>query len=453
MPGSAFDPLAIPPDFWARSDVSEALRQRDIGGLLRLLRQWAGLSQTRIATATGIAQGRLSEYARDKHAMTAVKVWERIADGLDMPDAARASLGLASPQASPPDGDSARPAPEPEAELLRQIATARNIDPTVVRALQSETDAIRLLDRRLGAPAVAHKLDAHVSHIETSLRHSLRPGQRGPLAAVLADASALAGWQAIDMGRLPAAWAHFERATAAAREAGDPCLLAFAAGEQAYVLLDLHRCHEALEMVRAASDDTHTAIPHQIRGWLRAAEGEMAATAGQESACRRALDQAAREIGYGPSGEDLPYLALNLTHLARWRGNCLIHFGDPEIAGELSAALDAMDGSFTRAEAGLPIDLRHLGEVEAARELDKRTLARRRRVLGEDHPDTLWSAHNLAADLRQLGEVEAARELDEDTLARRRRVLGEDHPDTLWSADNLAVDLRHLGETGEGSGT
>jgi len=48
------------------------------------------------------------------------------------------------------------------------------------------------------------------------------------------------------MGRLPLAWAHFERATAAAREAGDACLLAFAAGEQAYVLLDLHRPAEAL---------------------------------------------------------------------------------------------------------------------------------------------------------------------------------------------------------------
>ena len=89
------------------------------------------------------------------------------------------------------------------------------------------------------------------------------------------------------MGRLPRAWAHFERATAAAREAGDPCLLAFAAGEQAYVLLDLHRPAEALAMVRAAYDETRTAIPHQVRGWLRAAEAEMAAAAGEESICRQ----------------------------------------------------------------------------------------------------------------------------------------------------------------------
>jgi hypothetical protein len=52
------------------------------------------------------------------------------------------------------------------------------------------------------------------------------------------------------------------------------------------------------------------------------------------------------------------------------------------------------------------------------RTLDADTLARRWRVLGEDHPHTLISAFNLAADLRELGDVAAARALDEDTLAR-----------------------------------
>ena len=78
-------------------------------------------------------------------------------------------------------------------------------------------------------------------------------------------------------------------------------------------------------------------------------------------------------------------------------------------------------------------------------QLDEDTLARRRRDLGEDHPDTLAAASNLAVSLRAAGEYQAARELDEDTLARRRRVLGEDHPDTLASADGLAVSLRAVG--------
>ena len=267
-----------------------------------------------------------------------------------------------------------------DAELLRQITAAGRIDSTIVRVLQGETDNIRLLDRRLGAPAVAGKLEAHIGHIETSLRYSLRPGNREQLARALADASALAGWQAIDMSRLPLAWAHFERATAAAREAGDPCLLAFAAGEQAYVLLDLHRPAEALAMVRTAYEETRTAIPHQVRSWLLAAEAEMAAAAGEESACRHALDGAAQEISYGAASEELPYLALNETHLARWRGNCLILFGDPQTADDLAAALAAMDDSFTRAEASLRCDLAAALHVRGEQDEAKRHLKRAREL-------------------------------------------------------------------------
>ena len=94
----------------------------------------------------------------------------------------------------------------------------------------------------------------------------------------------------------------------------------------------------------------------------------------------------------------------------------------------------------------LAFDLRALGEYERARQLDEDILIRRRRVLGADHPDTLRSANNLAADLRALDEYERARRLDEDILTRSRQVLGEDHPDTLRSANNLALDLGVLGE-------
>jgi hypothetical protein len=81
------------------------------------------------------------------------------------------------------------------------------------------------------------------------------------------------------------------------------------------------------------------------------------------------------------------------------------------------------------------------GEPRRAKALNEDAIGRRRRVLGEDHPDTLSSAYNLAIVLSQLGDATAARALDEDTLGRRRRVLGEDHPDTLSSAYNLADDL------------
>ena len=195
-----------------------------------------------------------------------------------------------------------------------------------------------------------------VDWVQASLRHSLSPQRREHLAQVLADAAALAGWQAIDMARLPAAWTHFELATAAAREARNDALLAFAAGEQAYVLLDLGQPADALEKVQAVHAHARDSIPGQLRCWLYAAEAEMAAAARQQDDCRTALDLAAREISR-PQAVVLPYLALDTAHLARWRGNCLVQFGDTATIGDLTTALAGMDGTFTRAEAGLRCDL------------------------------------------------------------------------------------------------
>ena len=250
----------------------------------------------------------MSEVVRHIREIKETQVFERIANGLKMPDHARIMMGLATRQASSSPSQAKRSGPQSgqHTELLYRISASRHVDAGVIAALQNETNSIRLLDRRLGAPAVSAKLQAHINHVDTCLRYSLRPGQRQALASVLAEASSLAGWQAIDAGKLPMAWEHYERATAAAREADDKSLLAYVAGEQAYVLADLGENEDALAVIRAAHDETRTAIPHQIKTWLYAAEGELAAAADQESACRRALDLAAKEIEYGPSDVDLP---------------------------------------------------------------------------------------------------------------------------------------------------
>jgi hypothetical protein len=80
--------------------VTEALRCRDIGRLFRLLAQYAGASQTRLAIACELTQPKVSGYMRGTARVEALEVFERIADGLAMPDPARVALGLA-PKAQP----------------------------------------------------------------------------------------------------------------------------------------------------------------------------------------------------------------------------------------------------------------------------------------------------------------------------------------------------------------
>jgi transcriptional regulator with XRE-family HTH domain len=66
-----------------------------MAGILRGVQRYGGASQTRLAAATGLVQGRISEILRGQRTVIALEVFERIADGLNMPDDARVLLGLA----------------------------------------------------------------------------------------------------------------------------------------------------------------------------------------------------------------------------------------------------------------------------------------------------------------------------------------------------------------------
>jgi hypothetical protein len=85
---------------------------------------------------------------------------------------------------------------EPEApaeDLAFELARAASVDAEVAKLLQDQTDGIRRLDARQGAQLIREQMQAHIAHVEELNRHAVRPGVRGMLAGVLADASALAG--------------------------------------------------------------------------------------------------------------------------------------------------------------------------------------------------------------------------------------------------------------------
>lgn len=186
---------------------------------------------------------------------------------------------------------------------------------------------------------------------------SLRPGVREQLAAVLADAGALAGWQALDVGSVSQAWRHYETAKTAAREARSDALLAHAMGEQSFALHDVGEQQLAIELVGEARALTARTGPPLLTAWLHAAEAEAHATAGDEANCRRSLESADAALPADTTDPALPFIFLSEAHLARWRGNCLVRVGDAAAIEHSLAALAAMDASFTRAEAGLRCDL------------------------------------------------------------------------------------------------
>ncbi|MFC4008757.1 hypothetical protein ACFOY2_16110 [Nonomuraea purpurea] len=94
MPKLLLTPIEIPLRAWRQPEVREALSRRDIRALLLLASQY-GATQSRLSAATGMLQGRVSEIMRGTRQVTAFDVFERVAEGLAMPDEARILFGLA----------------------------------------------------------------------------------------------------------------------------------------------------------------------------------------------------------------------------------------------------------------------------------------------------------------------------------------------------------------------
>ncbi|MGH7242155.1 MAG: tetratricopeptide repeat protein [Phycisphaerales bacterium] len=80
--------------------------------------------------------------------------------------------------------------------------------------------------------------------------------------------------------------------------------------------------------------------------------------------------------------------------------------------------------------------------LQRSRVLGEQVLDARKRVLGEDHPETLTTMNNLASTYRALGIQDKADALSRAELETSIRVLGEDHPDTITSLANMGASLR-----------
>ncbi|GLF98757.1 helix-turn-helix domain-containing protein [Streptomyces yaizuensis] len=92
---SAFASLELPDWAWDRTEVRYALRDRDVGEVFRRVQQYSGASQAQIAAAVGMTAARVSEIVNGRREVSRLDVYERIADGLSMPDRARHLVGLA----------------------------------------------------------------------------------------------------------------------------------------------------------------------------------------------------------------------------------------------------------------------------------------------------------------------------------------------------------------------
>ena len=72
-----------------------------------------------------------------------------------------------------------------------------------------------------------------------------------------------------------------------------------------------------------------------------------------------------------------------------------------------------------------------------------------KRVLGDEHPDTITSKANLASTYWNQGRWGEAETLQSEVVETSKRVLGDEHPSTITRKANLASTYLDQGRWSE----
>ncbi|WP_198152793.1 helix-turn-helix domain-containing protein [Pseudofrankia sp. DC12] len=332
MVDEAPGPVVVPDALWQRPEMLSALRRRDIAEVFALVRRYAGASQSRIGAATGFSQGRVSAIMNGTGLVEKLQVFERIADGLGMPDQARITLGLApvlTSAAAPADssqtalltanglhevdgglqvsdllslawvagrldsqvdrrtmlllaaGMTGELAAEPWERLSRALTGPGGLDEDAVERLEARTIGFHRLEYTVPARALYQALTTHLNELSALLAGNPPSGLRRRLAATAGEAATLCSWLAWDLKK-PANSAAFDRVAAlAAREAGHPVIEACAYAYKSYAVSDPAA---AVRLIRQAQEYLPRKGDDATRSWLICREAEELAALGDPNA-------------------------------------------------------------------------------------------------------------------------------------------------------------------------
>lgn len=371
---------------FARQDMDEACHRRDLGAIIGILGMH-GITQGQIASLTGIAQGRLSEYKTGKRAATATSTFESFADGLGMPASARTALGLAPSS----DGgtttaiDNSASLPDPfelqllaeeigrrgddvkRREMLSMAATigattalAQNsvwerltdaltkptaIDEAIVREIEARAAGFHQLEELVPAPTLFKGLAAHLRETSTLISSTASDPSdelRRRLIVAAGETSVLAGWLASDMGDSGTARNFYGTAERAAKEVDDPGIIACALAYRSYIPSTKGAHGRARTLLTAALDameSQRNASPGTI-AWLAARHAEESAALGDRQQALRSWGQASEAFNIADPAEDriwtrfMDQNRFDSYHIATYA-----HIGRLEEAQEIASAV------------------------------------------------------------------------------------------------------------------
>ena len=321
---------------FARPDVLNACKRRDISTMITILGA-NGVTQAEIAALMGkTTQGRLSEYKMHKRAPT-METFKKFADGLGLPPAARLALGLASEAADSGSSEVAggRPADIAGAGLGDVRPLLSNLSRTsavpVLSALRGMHRGYVEADRLMGSLCVAGPIQLQMPVIERACEVS-RGADRIEMLRFACQFVEFGGWIFQDAGDLTCAMQWTNRALDYALELGDERVIAYTLMRKAMIATEGGTPAQGLGIADAALRRKDSLTPRlravilRQRSYSNAVLGEVIATA-------RDADEAVTEAVAGENQDEedrAPYCTP--TYAAMEAGASWVLLGHPKTA-------------------------------------------------------------------------------------------------------------------------
>lgn len=336
MSRSSFEPPAIPEDAWLQEAIRHTLRERNAGELFRFAQKY-GISQMRLAALTGQSQGRINDLIHGRRGnITAIDAWERIADGLDMPDPARVALGLA-PTGSAPLAKAVTEVSVPEtASALTAGITGSDTNEGAIEQLARATATLAESHTRIPAEKLLVEVLRLHNQTRTLLDRRQRLSQKRELFQIesnlLAHACLLFG----DLQRNATADEYGAASLLFAQEAGASEAISWTA--RAKTLRWQDRFIESADMARQGFDCSPST---PIRVQLASQEANAAALMGDASRAREALKRANEAAENVQADSGVSAWSFPVARQAIFALSVSIHTNDPDAALQAAAMADA----------------------------------------------------------------------------------------------------------------
>jgi tetratricopeptide (TPR) repeat protein len=330
-----------------KKESTRRILQDRVAGPLFDFAQKYGISQTRLAVATGVSQARINDLIHGRRGnITAIEGWIRIADGLNMPDHARVATGLA------PVTLGSAPSIPTEAKKPSDTKAVSSLVSGVV-ATETNDEAIGQLTRATSSIAESHtqiparKALAQVLrlHAETQklLKRQQRLRQRRELFRIESHLPAHACLLFGDLEKNVTADEYGEASLLYAQEAGSNEAIAWTV--RAKTLRWQERFVESADMARRGYDCS-PATP--IRVQLASQEANAAALLGDAKRAREAMSRAEAAAGTVEPDSGVSAWSFPVARQAIFALSVAINTDDPD------AALRASAMAHRAWEAGVP---------------------------------------------------------------------------------------------------